>query len=215
MSYETAGDRAYKILKDKIISLRLEPGSVINEAALIEELQMGRSPIRDALRRLEQDAFIVILPRQGTLVADSGLSDFHEIFELRHELEGFAAYLAARRAKPFHLKALQELLLEVDDNIDPRDHERDIDIDTRFHKIIRDAAANRYLSSSLEKLVAHSIRLFYLAHTRSASAVDQITDYQAIHNSIQAGDADGARDLMQAHILTSQNRIQVSLARPE
>jgi DNA-binding GntR family transcriptional regulator len=215
MSHETAGDRAYKILKDQIVSLRLEPGSVINEAALIEELRMGRSPIRDALRRLEQDGFIVILPRQGTLVADSGLSDFHEIFELRHELEGLAAYLAAKRAKPFHLKALQELLLEVDDNSDPRVHERDLEIDTRFHQIIRDAAANRHLKKTLEKLVSHSIRLFYLADTRSASAVDQITDYRAIYNSIQARDADGARELMQAHIRTSQDRIQVSLARPE
>lgn len=212
MHRDTASEKAYELITHKILFLELPPGSVINEAELIEELEMGRSPIRNALQRLEQERLVNILPRQGTLVSEIGLDDFQEVFEMRMELEGFAAYLAARRAKSEHLHALEELLRNAEQNTQDGSNKIDIEIDKRFHQIVAEAAANKYLSKTLNELFRHSIRLFNLSRTRSASAIEEVPDYRAIYECFLKKDANGAREWMQEHIRASKERVSASFS---
>lgn len=208
----TTSDKAYEILRHKILSLELSPGSVINEGNLVEELDFGRSPIREALRRLEQENLVVILPRQGTLVANISLDDLQEVFELRMELEGLAAALAAKRAKRSHLLAFEQLLHDAEQNVQDGNDALNTEIDYRFHQIIAQAAGNKYLSKTLHELFNHSVRLFNLSRTRSASVSEEIPDYRAIYNCLRQKDMVGARSWMVEHIRASKERISVSFA---
>lgn len=210
--HHTTSDKAYEILRHKILSLELPPGSVINEGNLVEELDFGRSPIREALRRLEQENLVVILPRQGTLVANISLDDLQEIFELRMELEGLAAGLAAKRAKRSHLLAFEQLLHDAEQNVQDGNDTLNTEIDYRFHQIIAEAAGNKYLSKTLHELFNHSVRLFNLSRTRSASVSEEIPDYRAIYNCLRQKDMVGARSWMVEHIRASKERISVSFA---
>jgi DNA-binding GntR family transcriptional regulator len=209
-SQNTASDRAYDLIKEKILLLELEPGSVINELELSKQIDLGRTPIRSALQRLERENLVVILPRQGTLVSDITLADFHEVFELRLELEGFAAFLAAMRAKTQHLEAFEELLAAAEQSAHAGNNLLDIEIDGRFHALIREIAANRYLQKTLEELFHHSIRLFNLSRTRSASVREEMPNYQAIYECLKNRDAKRARNWMREHIRASQERISAS-----
>lgn len=92
---DSQSEVAYRILKEKIVNLELPPASLLNEAELMAELDLGRTPIREALQRLALENLVVILPRRGTIVADLNLSDLQKIFEVRLELEVYAARLAA------------------------------------------------------------------------------------------------------------------------
>ncbi len=210
MTQSTAAEKAYHILKDKILFLELEPGSVLNEAEWMEQLNIGRSPIRDALRRLQQDDLVIILPRQGTLVSSISLADFHEIFELRLELEGLAAFQAAKRAKHSHLKAFEDFLQKAEQRVLNGDNKLYLEIDGRFHRLIAEAAGNRFLSKTLNQLFNHSVRLFNLSHTRSATVHDAMPDYRAVYQCVKERDAEGARKRMRKHILDAQERINAS-----
>ncbi len=211
MPKKTNASRAYEHLKDKILSLELEPGALMNEAELIEELQIGRSPIRDAMHQLEQEGLIQILPRQGTLVSDISLSAFHEVFEFRLYAEGFAAYLAVKRNDPRYVRELEALLVEAEQSPYDSSGQLNSEIDTRFHQIIYRASANRYLAKTLNELLNHSIRLANLSRTRSASVHEEIPDYRAIYECFITREPEKARTWMQAHILESQERVQRAL----
>ena len=90
-------DKAYYLIRQRIITLELPPMSPIDEQALMEELQLGRTPIREALQRLAAENLVSIVPRRGMFVADISLTDLQQVFELRMMLEGFCARLAAQR----------------------------------------------------------------------------------------------------------------------
>lgn len=211
MPKSTTATQAYELLKRKILSLELEPGALMTEADLIEQLQMGRSPIRDAMHRLEQEGLIQILPRQGTLVTDISLSAFHEVFEFRLHAEGFAAYLAVKRGDPRYIRELEAFLVDAEQLPPNTSSEVSLAIDTRFHQIIYKASANRYLAKTLNELFNHSIRLANLSRTRSATVREEIPDYRAIYECFIAREPDKAREWMEAHILESQQRIQTAL----
>lgn len=214
MTKVSAADKAYEHIRQKILSLDLRPGASINETTLIEELQTSRAPIREALKRLDQENLVIILPRKGTFVSEVSLSDFYEIFELRMELEGFAAYLAAERANRRTFKQLEDLFRDAEKRTTAtgNDNEIDLEIDRRFHRIVYSAATNKYLQQTLEELLNHSIRLFNLSRTRSASVTEEIPNYRTLYDCLQQRDASGARNWMHQHIVDSKERVEASFA---
>ncbi|TME82248.1 MAG: GntR family transcriptional regulator, partial [Chloroflexi bacterium] len=97
-SARSQGERAYLLIRDQIVTLRLAPGSVIEEARLRQELGLGRTPIREALQRLAHENLVTFVPHRGTFVSDINLTNLHRLTEVRTEMEGYAARLAAERA---------------------------------------------------------------------------------------------------------------------
>ena len=90
-------DRAYHELRDRIVTLRLPPGTVLREDSLMRELDVGRTPLREAVKRLALESLVAVQPRRGTFVSPVEASDIVHITEVRAELEGYAAELAALR----------------------------------------------------------------------------------------------------------------------
>jgi DNA-binding GntR family transcriptional regulator len=196
---------AYARLKAKIISLELPPASPIDENALMEELGLGRTPIREALQRLAHEALVVILPRRGTLVADLNLSDLQKVFELRLELEPFCARLAAERATPEQLAAMEALFAGSDELLQSGDHRQLIQVDHQAHVLLAQAAQNDFLGETLDRLYNHVLRLWYVSLHRVGRLREAIDEHREIFAAVQAHDGERAAQLMRAHVAGFQS----------
>jgi DNA-binding GntR family transcriptional regulator len=154
-------DRAYHLIKHKIITLELPPLAAIDEQALMEDLQLGRTPIREALQRLAAEDLVFFAPRRGMFVADISITDLQKIFEARVVLEGFCARLAAQRATPEQLAEMEAVMRELQ-RVKDGDSRALMTIDERFHDLLYEAADNEFLADTLRRLHALSFRLWHL-----------------------------------------------------
>jgi DNA-binding GntR family transcriptional regulator len=157
--------RAYEKIREKIITLELAPGSLINEQHLAEELNLGAAPTREALKLLAHDELVFITPRHGLYIADISIPDLEQLSEMRLSLESLCARLAAQRAGADDLMVF-EALRQEQTSIPPGDSRSLLDIDHRFHQALVQAAKNKYLARTLEHFFGLSQRLWYMALPR-------------------------------------------------
>jgi DNA-binding GntR family transcriptional regulator len=191
--------RAYELIRERITTLDLEPGSVINEQTLAEELEMGLAPVREALRLLAHDNLVVITPRHGLYVADVNVPDLEQLSELRLTLEGLSARLAAQRATEDDIVIL-EALRQEQAGTPAEDRRRLFDIDHKFHQAVARAAHNKYMAESLERLFGLSQRLWYLALPKLGFLPGSVEQHLDLVQAIENGDGDEAERIMRAHV---------------
>lgn len=199
------GELAYRQIKQKIISLELPPASLMDEAALMRDLGLGRTPIREAVQRLAWENLVVILPRRGMFVADINMSDLHKIFEIRVELEGCAARLAAERATPEQVKTMEALFVGADDILQAGQHRELIHLDHSAHQLLAAASHNEYLAETLERLFSHTLRLWFVSLHKVGRLREMIEDHREVTAAVKAGDAERAERVMRAHVEGFQN----------
>ena len=199
--------QAYEEIKRKIITLELDPGSVLDEAELQEELGLGRTPIREALKRLALESLVSIVPRRGMFVTDIGISDLQRLLEVRLELETLAARLAAQRGTPKHWQKMEALLTEQSESA-MEDNDIFISIDDSFHEIIYDAADNRFLRDSLTVLLSLNERLWYHFLPEIGRLHLAADDHRLILDSLKSREGELAAKRMKTHIQRLQERLQ-------
>src|SRR5206468_4149425 len=106
-------ERAYRELRDRLVTLRIAPGSPIDEDMIGRELEMGRTPVREAIKRLALENLVTVFPRRGTFASDINITDLAHISAVRVVLEAHAAYRAAERITDAQRAELAELLDEL------------------------------------------------------------------------------------------------------
>ena len=203
-------EKAYHLIKEKIITLELAPSSVIDEHTLMEDLGLGRTPIREALRRLAAENLVNVIPRRGTFVADIRITDLQGIFEVRMVLAGFCARLAAQRIgrdQIAHMGSVLERLerLEELQNGNPKAL---MVVDRRFQRLLYQAADNRFLADTLNQLYDLSLRMWYLVLDRLGGVEYAIEQHWGVLDALKAGDEDRAETLIRQHIAQFQQRIK-------
>jgi DNA-binding GntR family transcriptional regulator len=203
-------EKAYHLIKEKIVTLELEPLAVIDEKTLGEELDLGRTPIREALQRLEVEGLIFAAPRRGKFVADISITDLQKIFEMRMILEGFCARLAAHRATEEQLGRMEAVTENVS-QVPEGDREKLMEIDERFHELLYEAAGNEFLAETLQRLHALSFRLWYLSLDRLGSVKGAMEQHVEITRALKERDADRAEALLLQHIAEFQQKIKAVL----
>jgi DNA-binding GntR family transcriptional regulator len=199
-STESLSEAAYRILKDKIITLELPPASLVNEARLMKQLKMGRTPIREAFQRLAMENLVVIMPRRGILVADLNITDLQKIFEVRLELEVHAARLAARRATPEQIAEMENLFADADSIIQRGDHRQLIQLDHQAHRLLAHATQNEFLEESLERLYNHVLRLWYSSLHKVTRLREAVEEHRHITEAVKARNGERAAEVMRTHI---------------
>lgn len=194
-----AADRAYVELRDRIVTLTLSPGSVLREEDLIRELGLGRTPVREAVKRLSLESLVEVHPRRGTYVTAIDTSEIPLIAEVRAELEGQAAELAARRMTGDQRSEARRLLqeLEATDRLEQRAHMR---LDERVHRFVWEAAHNAYLADALERFWALSLRIWYLVLDRVPQLPAAVHEQRDVVAALLEGDGARARALMREHV---------------
>ena len=199
--------QAYQAIKHKIVSLELPPGAVIDESALRAELALGRTPIREALKRLALEKLVTIVPRRGMFVTDIGITDLKRLFEVRVTMEGLAARLAAERGRPTHWRRMEAALDRLP-QAGATDNETLIAIDEACHHIMYEAADNEFLEDTLTTMYALSLRLWYFSLSKIGRMHSTIMEHRQILEALRGGDAEKAEALLEAHIRSFQEEIQ-------
>jgi len=187
-------DRAYVAIRDLIVSLELPPGALIDERRLIESLEIGRTPVREALRRLAQEQLVEVFPRRGMFVTGVDVRDLARISEVRAALEPEAARLAAARAT----EEERDQLAVLGDRI-----KRGADLmalDERIHRAIYAAAHNHLLEKTLGEYYVLALRIWMIGLDRADDLEDAVEAHRALIQEIVVGDGDRAADTMRAHV---------------
>ena len=203
-------EEAYLRIRDRIVSLDMPPGSVVNEGRLREELKIGRTPIREALQRLSRENLVKSVPHRGTFVTDVNITDLARITEVRVVLEAHAARLATDRLSAMDRESLTTLLevLESGSSLDQLELMR---LDQLIHRQIYRAARNPFLEATLERYFNLSLRLWYLVLDREVGLREALREHMELLRAILAGDPDGAEASMRRHVTGFEREIRKAL----
>jgi DNA-binding GntR family transcriptional regulator len=212
-SIKLEADRAYFELRDRIVTLRLAPGTVLREDELMREMEIGRTPLREAVKRLVLENLVAVQPRRGTFVSSVEAADIVNITEVRAELEGYAAALAAQRLDKNHRAAAEGLLREVEELGESGDQDWLMRFDERIHRFTWEAAGNPYLLETLERYFTHSLRIWYLVLDRLPGLGHAVHDQTHLLEALLAGDGDRAREIMCDHVLDFERELLAAFSR--
>jgi DNA-binding GntR family transcriptional regulator len=193
-------DRAYHAIREMIVSLELRPGAVIDERGLMERLGIGRTPTREALRRLAQERLVEVYPRRGMFVTSVEIRDLASLTEVRSLLESHAARLAAKRATDEDRSALESLLDELEAGTD-LDTSELMALDERIHRQVYSSAHNPFLEATLEEYYVLALRIWYLALDQARELEEAVLGHRELLEAILDGDADRAEETMLRHVL--------------
>ena len=206
-------ERAYLELRDRIVTLRLAPGTVLRENELMREMEMGRTPLREAVKRLALENLVSVQPRRGTFVSEVDTADIVNITECRAELEGFAASLAALRMDAGARRAAKALLNEVEELSRSADPEWLMRFDERIHRFTWEATGNPHLVATLERYFTHSLRIWYLVLDRVPGLGHAVHDQTHLLEALLDRNGSRARTIMREHVLAFQREILAAFSR--
>lgn len=192
-------EQAYRGIRDQLVMLDIAPGQPINEEALARTFEVGRTPIREALKRLGTEHLVVAYPRRGTFATEVNIADLGHISEVRHALEPMAAASAAGRATPQDRERLEELLheLESDANMSSDALMR---LDLHVHRTIYGCTHNPFLEDTLIRYDNLATRIWCVFLPRLVGMAGHVNEHRPLLRAVLDGDPTTATQLAQAHV---------------
>jgi GntR family transcriptional regulator, rspAB operon transcriptional repressor len=197
---ELLKDKAYQSIKEAILFMRLTPGESLVEAALAKQLGISKTPIRDALQRLEREGFVTVVPFKGAQVKGIWPKDLWEIFQLREVLEGLVAREAAKNLTGDGLKELRHLIGKAEQAIEVSDFQLCSMCIAEFHERLASSAGNERLTTILANLHDHLIRFGFVSSHIPGRTMKSSTEHRDLLDAIESGDPDRAETTMRRHI---------------
>jgi DNA-binding GntR family transcriptional regulator len=199
--------RAYHIVRLAIRDLILPPGKMILEREMAEALQMSRTPVREALVRLETEGMVRLIPRRGFIVEPIEREDLKQIYEIVETIDGLAARLATARVGELEIGLLESLIEQQEEALEQKNLKKWAVLDDQFHHLIIDYAKNKRLRAVID---SHSdqlyrARLFTINHR--PLPFHSIVEHKAIISCMKAKDSNAASVLMQSHRNRARNEI--------
>jgi DNA-binding GntR family transcriptional regulator len=208
---ELLADRAYAELRDRLVTLRIPPGAPIDEDLLGAELQIGRTPVREAIKRLALENLVAVFPRRGTFASEINITDLAHISDVRAQLEAHAAFRAAERITDAQRAELEHILRELGESQGSDDVEALMALDARVHRFIHRCAANPYLEETLGRYLNLSLRIWHLVIDRLPHLFTRVHEHDEVLHAIAAGDAERARERITEHVATFEREIRAVL----
>ena len=187
-------------IRDAILTGGIPPGSRIDQAQLAQDLNVSLVPVREALKKLEGEGFVQIIPRRGAFVTATSVKDMEELYFARSLLEGQVAYHAVDKLKAQDFKHLEELVKRMEHSLQVHDYNA-FNADNRaFHFTIYEATSNSYLMNMIASMwdLAERYRYRYLVLRDQAESIQQ--EHQTILEACLRRDAPGLRDAIVAHM---------------
>ena len=202
-------DRAYTAIQDRLILLEIPPMAPVDEVALVEELEVGRTPVREALKRLEGDRLVVSYPRRGTFATAVDITDLASISEIRVQLEPLAARRAAEVATPATRAELAELAADTTAlDVHALSREELMRWDMRVHRAIYRAAGNPHLEDTLVRYDNLATRIFCLFIDRMPDFDQHVGEHAALLCAIADAEAERASILARDHVVGFEKAVR-------
>ncbi|HEY1592358.1 MAG TPA: GntR family transcriptional regulator [Solirubrobacteraceae bacterium] len=205
---ELLADRAYEELRDRIVTLSIAPGAPIDEDLIGRELEMGRTPVREAIKRLALENLVTVFPRRGTFASEINITDLAHISDVRVVLEAHAARRAAERITSAQRAELDELLDELGRSKGSDDVEALIALDAGVHRFVYRCAGNPYMDETLGRYFNLSLRIWHLVIDRLPHLFARVHEHDDLLRAIAAGEADRAERIVADHIATFEQEIR-------
>jgi len=198
-------EKAYELIKERIVSLELDPGESVSEIILARRVGLAPGPVGEAVERLIGEGWLERTDR-GVKVTEASLANvLNQLFEVRSVLEGLCARLAAERAAAEQLAYLEAMMPQFEEAARKADNQSWIQLDQRFHEVIYDAAGNLFLENALKELYTLDLRIFYLILNRMTDLPRIVESHRAIVNALKTRDARAAERALTKHIQDSQD----------
>lgn len=204
-NYKPLREVVFETLREAIIQGDLSPGERLMEVQVAEELGVSRTPVREAIRKLELEGLVVMVPRKGAYVADISLRDLSDVFEVRRALEGLAAELAADRATDEEIEELERTLVKISDAIENNRVEDTVELDTQFHELLYAASRNERLRGILSQLREQIHRYRLQSWTRPNRARVAFEEHRAIVEAVAERNPELAKERAIAHIDSAES----------
>ena len=190
----TKADRAYRLLEEKIVTLQLAPGTVLSEAALSEQLDFERTPVREALQRLTHEGLVIVFPRKGGMVTDLDPQKQMLLLEVRRELERLMARAGAVRATDDERRQFHNIVLGMEAAAEKRDEMSFMRLDGWLNTLIAEAAHNEYASRAVGLIHGLSRRFGYSHYKKAGDLARMARLHAHLARQIGAGQPDGAAE---------------------
>jgi DNA-binding GntR family transcriptional regulator len=205
---ELLADRAYAELRDRLVTLRIAPGEPIDEDLLGAELGIGRTPVREAIKRLALENLVTVYPRRGTFASEINITDLAYVSDVRVQLEGLAAERAAQHATPAQRAEAEQLIAELQRSRGSDDTAALMELDTRVHRFVYQAAGNPFMAETLGRYFNLSLRIWYVVLDRLPHLFARVHEHGELLRAIVAGDPERARAVVGEHISTFDDEIR-------
>ncbi len=193
-------DLVYLELKHKILTGEIVSQTRLMEIDLSEKMNVSRTPIREAIKRLADDGLVKVEPRRGAYVANISIKDMLDVFEVREDMEGFATKLAAERITEEEKKTLHQIATDYEFAIKQGNKERIIELDEAFHNFIVACSGNETLTNLVSYVQELSLRFRYLYYDDFSLYKSTAEQHKRIVEAISAGNGEDARLEADAHV---------------
>jgi len=198
-------DRAYELIKERIVSLELDPGGPIDELMLARQIGMPPGPAKEAVARLVDEGWLIRVDRGVQVAEDTLASILNQLFQVRSVLEGLCARLAAANATEQQVASLEAMMPQFEQAARNADAQAWIQLDQRFHEAIYAASDNLFLENALKEIYTLDMRIWYLVLDRMTDLPRIVESHRTIVNALQDRDARAAERALTKHIQDSQS----------
>lgn len=209
---ESMADIAYDRILHMLVTLRIYPGEPIHDEQIISELGIGRTPVREALKRLEVDKLVVTYPKRGTFATRVEVSDLAYVSEIRQQLEPMAAARAARVATPATRETLRQTQKEIQEfDIQGSSTTELLTFDAGVHRDIYKAAGNPYLEDVLIRQSNLATRIWCMVMDKLPRLSSHVQEHTALLQAIIDGDEAKAATLAEQHVKEFEVAVRTAL----
>lgn len=199
-SHRPLREIVYEELREGILTGSIRPGTRMMEVDMAEEMGVSRTPIREAIRKLEKEGLVTIKPRKGAYASEISVKSMMDILEVRSNLEGLAAYLAAQRMSLAEKAELLKMLEQFEEAVRKGDMQGMIWADSRFHRMIVDASQNSHLIKLVEQLQELVLRFRYIYYKDFKRAEEMVPEHRGIYEAIITANSEQAKVAAFNHI---------------
>lgn len=210
-SYKPLREVVSETLRDAIVNGTLKPGERLMEIQLADELGVSRTPVREAIRKLELEGFVIMIPRRGTYVADLSIKDFNEVFEIRTALDVLAAGLAAERITDHELEDLQRILVAIGEHIDQGQFEGIVDLDVEFHDLLYQACRNDRLVGIISNLREQFMRFRSISMAYPGRLRKTLEEHSRLVEAIAQRNVELAQQRAREHLENAEQTLLLDL----
>ncbi|GAB3556512.1 GntR family transcriptional regulator [Spelaeicoccus albus] len=203
-------DQAFRILRDEILRHELLPGSRLSVPEVARRLNISRSPAREAITRIAFDGLADFVPHKGAIVASIGAEDLVHIYQLREVLEGLAGRIAAEQIDDAGLSELENILEAHTVAVRTGDVETHMELDARFHRVIRESSDNSRLIESLNRLQGQVRLAMATTHLLGGGMEKALSEHRTIIDSLKSGDPGEAEKVSRNHIERLRHNLETA-----
>lgn len=201
--------QVFQEIREDIVKGKFKENEELREATLGKELGVSRTPVREALRQLELEGLVHIIPNKGAYVTGITEKDVHDIYMTRSMLEGLCARWAAEHISEEQIQEMEEVLLLTEYHLDRGNAEQLAELDGKFHEVLYDASQSRIL----RHILSDFHKYVQVARKRSVKKEDRakksLEEHREILNALRIGDADRAEELAHIHILNVMENLHI------